>query len=654
MFMKKKALIFLFPLFFLSNCAKSPLSEFKLYRLIDNLDKENIIYSPLIQISKESGESNRNFPLKSHQILDLGSGDNPFGIKRKLKLGGAEINVLFSPPKSKFTFSLNIPENSILEFGIGNVRDENSEELIKSAGGEEKGVNFLVTLEIKGRKKTIFQKYLPLPPRKKVRTLSSSHHTLELPYTRENARLCFITEGSEQNFSFWFNPVLYNKGKNDRNIILISIDTLRADHLGCYGYDRDTSPNIDSLASDSALFLNTYASSPWTLPSHVSLMTSLHGVHHQVYYDREKMDSNILTMADILRQNNFSCSSLTGGGFVSSVYGFSKGFDTYHDGVGGIFQQDSAELLFRAVLEWLEREKDKNFFLFLHTYQTHNPYACPYPYKTMFTKEGAKWRHIDLGSYLGGKPGLFKRLPEEELQNIIDLYDGEIRYTDEKFIGPLIGKLKEMELYDQTMIIFTSDHGEEFYDHKGWGHGHSLYDESLKVPLVIKFPGSKFKGKEIGNIVSLVDVMPTVLEEMGIDFSDLNIDGRSLFPVIEGKEKGDRTFLADIGSNVLNSRIPQKISINMGKDKLILNKKFSTKDLDFFLYAPPALKPVELYDLKQDSIERKNIADKKSVLVNQIIQQINEIYSKAKKRKISRPEIDEKLKEQLKALGYIR
>ena len=184
MFMKKKALIFLFPLFFLGNCAKSPLSEFKLYRLIDNLDKENIIHSPLIQISKESGESNRNFPLKSHQILDLGSGDNPFGIKRKLKLGGAEINVLFSPPKSKFTFSLNIPENSLLEFGIGNVRDENSEELLKSAGGEEKGVNFLVTLEIKGRKKTIFQKYLPLPPRKKVRTLSSSHHTLELPYTR--------------------------------------------------------------------------------------------------------------------------------------------------------------------------------------------------------------------------------------------------------------------------------------------------------------------------------------------------------------------------------------------------------------------------------------------------------------------------------------
>ncbi|MCK4496290.1 MAG: sulfatase [Candidatus Aminicenantes bacterium] len=466
--------------------------------------------------------------------------------------------------------------------------------------------------------------------------------------------MCFITEGSEQNFSFWFNPVLYNKGKNDRNIILISIDTLRADHLGCYGYDRDTSPNIDSLASDSALFLNTYASSPWTLPSHVSLLTSLHGVHHQVYYDREKMDPAVLTLADILRQNNFSCSSLTGGGFVSSVYGFSKGFDTYHDGVGGIFQQDSAELLFRAVLEWIEREKDKNFFLFLHTYQTHNPYACPYPYKTMFTKEGAKWRHIDLVSYLGGKPGLFKRLPEEERQNIIDLYDGEIRYTDEKFIGPLIGKLKEMELYDQTMIIFTSDHGEEFYDHKGWGHGHSLYDESLKVPLVIKFPGSKFKGKEIGNIVSLVDVMPTVLEEMGIDFSDLNIDGRSLFPVIEGKEKGDRTFLADIGSNVLNSRIPQKISMNMGKDKLILNKKFSTKDLDFFLYAPPALKPIELYDLKQDSIERKDIADKKSVLVNQIIRQINEIYSKAKKRKISRPEIDEELLEQLKALGYIR
>ena len=653
MFIKKSNLIILFSLFFLSNCAKSPLSEFKFYRLIDNLNKENILHSPLIQVPQKTEESHKVFPLKSYPISDLGSGDNPFGIKRKLKLAREEINVLFSPPKSKFTFNLNIPENSVLEFGIGTIRDENSEELIKSSGNEERGTTFIVSIETKGRKKTIYQKHIPFPTKDEKHFFYK--YCVDIPHAQENVEMSLVTEGGENNFSFWYNPVLYKKEKSLRNVILISIDTLRADHLGCYGYDRNTSPNIDSLASDSTMFLNTYASSPWTLPSHISLLTSLHGVHHQVYYDREKMDPSILTLADTLRQNYFLCSSFTGGGFVSSVYGFSKGFDTYRDGVGGVFQQNSAELLFRAVSEWLDKEKNKNFFLFLHTYQTHNPYACPYPYKTMFLKEGAKWRHIDLVNYLGGKPGVFKKVTEGERQNIIGLYDGEIRYTDEKLIGPLIGKLKEMELFDQTMIIFTSDHGEEFYDHMGWGHGHSLYDESLKVPLVIKFPGSKFKGKEIGDIVSLVDVMPTILEEMGIDFSDLSIDGRSLSPLIKGKERGDRTFLADIGSDVLNSRIPQKISMNIGKNKLILNKRFSSKDLDFFLYPPPVLIPVELYDLKQDLLEIKNTADEKAVLVNQIIRQINEIYTKAKKRKTSRPEpeIDEKLKEQLKALGYI-
>ncbi|MEA3421201.1 MAG: sulfatase-like hydrolase/transferase, partial [Acidobacteriota bacterium] len=107
--------------------------------------------------------------------------------------------------------------------------------------------------------------------------------------------------------------------------------------MGCYGYDRNTSSNIDSLASDSTLFLNTYASSPWTLPSHVSIFTSLNGVHHQVYYDDEKMSPSLITLADMMRQNNYIYSAFTGGGFVSSVYGFSKGFDSYYEREGEVF-----------------------------------------------------------------------------------------------------------------------------------------------------------------------------------------------------------------------------------------------------------------------------------------------------------------------------
>ncbi|UCE43285.1 MAG: sulfatase [Candidatus Aminicenantes bacterium] len=466
--------------------------------------------------------------------------------------------------------------------------------------------------------------------------------------------MSFVTEGDEENLSFWSNPILYERQEKTINVILISIDTLRADHLGCYGYARDTSPRIDHLAEDSVTFLNTYASSPWTLPSHVSILTSLHGVNHQVYYNDESMDLSLITLADIMRERQFCCTAFTGGGFVSSDYGFSKGFDAYSNDESSTFRQDAAEHLFQLVSEWLDKQKGKNFFLFLHTYQPHNPYACPIPYKTMFLDEGAKWRYLDLLSYLGGKPGIFKALTEEDRQNVVGLYDGEIRYTDEKLIGPLVQKLKAMGLYDQTLIIFTSDHGEEFYEHHGWGHGHSLYDESLKVPLIIKFPESRFSGRRIHDIVSLVDIFPTVLEELGIDFSNLEIDGQSLFPLVKGKEKGDRVFLADIASNVLASHIPQKITMNRGKTKLILNKRFGPEDFSFFLCPPPVLGPVELYDLGFDPTEQQNISDKKPKLANQIVQKINEIYKAAPKKKTRKLEIDEELKKQLRALGYIR
>jgi arylsulfatase A-like enzyme len=590
--------------------------------------------------------------LKSYPIHDLGVGDNPLDLKRKLKLGGAEFNVLFSPPKSEYSFDIDIPESCVLDFGIGIVRDKNSEKFVFDE--EEKGVVFMIVLSSGDRKRTVFQHYLPPPPQEEDRTVSYQKLNVDLPRS-EDITLTLITEGGNQNFSFWHNPVLYQKGKNDHNIILISVDTLRADHLGCYGYERETSPNIDALAKDSTLFANVYASSPWTLPSHVAMLTSLHGVHHQVYHDDEKMDPELITLADLLRQHHYICSAMTGGGFVSAAYGFSKGFDSYNEVAGGLFNQRSAEDLYENVSDWLEKNaKEKNFFLFLHTYQPHDPYACPDPYRSMFLAEDAEWRHINLMGRLGGKPNYFKKIPESERQNVISLYDAEIRYTDEMLIGPLIQKLKDTELYDKTMILVTSDHGEEFYDHSSWGHGHQLYDESLKVPLIIKFPQSEYRGSRCDTIVSLVDVMPTILEEAGVEFPGLDIDGKSLVPVIEGKETEDRVFLADIGDNVLNSHIPQKIATNENRQKFILNKPFSQEDLSFFLHPPPDTGPVELYDLRLDPREKSNIAHGRAGLVNQLIRFIEDLYASAQKRKTLKPEIDEALKEQLRALGYIK
>jgi arylsulfatase A-like enzyme len=624
-------------------CRRSSAPEEKIYRFIDHLEKQSVVESPLIEISGGKEESDEFYPVKSYPVLDAGSGQNPYGIKRKLNIRNADSNVLFAPPRSRYFFDIEIPDDAILEFGTGIVREKNAEETSST---------FTLLLEIDGYTKTIFQKTHDFP--QKDQRMVFQTHKMDVPVPRGKARISLLTEGTDQNFSFWFNPVIYQTNNNRNNVILISLDTLRADHLGCYGYERETSPAIDALAEDSALFLNTYSSSPWTLPSHVSLLTALHCMQHGVHYEDEKMDSSLVTLADLLRQNGFYCSAFTGGGFVNAAYGFSKGFDSYGQSSRGIHQKDAAEWTCGSVLNWIDNHKDRDFFLFIHTYQPHNPFSCPPPFNAMFLDEAAEWKEMDLLKHIGGKEGIFKNLSERERKNIISLYDAEIRYTDEKLIEPLIKKLKETGLYDQTTLIVTSDHGEEFYDHHGWEHGHTLYDELLKVPLIIKFPGSEFARKRIPIIVRLIDIMPTILDGLGIKRSGLDLDGKSLLPILQEKEIADRTFVAYKADNILNSHIPQKISMNEEKLKLILNKKFIPEQLPFFVFPPKELVPVELYDLSKDSIEQNNVVDERSQMASRLVNLINDMYNKIKDKRSEKADIDKDLLEQLKALGYLR
>ncbi|MFW6139872.1 MAG: sulfatase [Acidobacteriota bacterium] len=644
-------LFFTFLSLFSFQCKKASVSQFKTFRLIDHLEEKNIIQSPF---KKTETPLSKLYPLESSPMNDLGIKKNPYELKRKLRHGSGVFNILLAPPETLYRFATQIPDKSVLEFSIGIVRYKNSAKKTDNPDPSDDGIAFLVTLEIEGRENIFFQKHLNLPPESENSSLIQSFYIIDLPQTNKKIKISLKTKGEKPYFAFWGNPVIYRPTNEDNNVILISIDTLRADHLGCYGYDRNTSPNIDSLASEGALFLHPFSSSPWTLPSHVSIMTSLYSIHHQVYYSQEKMDSSFSTLADLLRKNNFFTTAFTGGGFVSAHYGFSKGFDAYYEGRGGVFHLNSAELIYESFSNWIDHNQGKRFFLFLHTYQPHNPYVCPHPYNTQFLDKDAKWEHLNLLGYLGGKQGIYKNLPEEEKKNAVSLYDGEIRYLDENLIGPLIEKLKQTGLYHKTMIVFTSDHGEEFFDHGAWDHGHSLYNESIRVPLIIKFPRDKFKGKKIKASLSQVDIMPTILDEMRIDYSDLIMDGKSLFPLLKGKEKGDRVFLSDFGSNVLRSHIPQKISMNKGSYKLILNKKFSQNDLSFFAAPPPETETVELFDILSDPQEKNNIAQKHPHISKSILEKIDRIYSQAKKRKTEKTEINERLKKQLKALGYIR
>lgn len=652
MFRRNVILILTVMTFILTGCGVKEKNEFNFVRFIDVLTSENIYRSPFIEENFPKDGSSVLFPKDSYPLTESSVGENPWRIKRKLRTGGVERSVIFAPPDSDYRFPVNNSLGGILEFGIGLVGEEverdTSEGSLKS-----QGVNFIVQLVNKDINKIIFQEYVLLPP-DSGQEFIFSRHSITLPPLNSGTFISLETKGTQSSCPFWFNPVLRPEISGGYNVILISIDTLRSDHLGCYGYGRDTSPNIDKLASESALFHNVYSASPWTLPSHVSILTGLYCAHHQVYQDSERMDPSDGTLAEKMRENSYKTTAFTGGGFVSAVYGFSKGFDSYYEGEGGVFHQDSAAKVFSVVSPWIDRSRDQDFFLFIHTYQPHSPYACPPPYKFMFLDDDAKWGHIDLIQHLGGNECLYKALPDEEKRNIIALYDAEIRYTDEALIAPLVDKLKKTGLYDRTMLILTSDHGEEFFEHSGWGHGYNVYDEALKVPLIIKFPDSGFKGKIYDHIVSLIDIMPTILDWLGIDYSDTNIDGNSLIPILLEREKKDRKFIADVAGNVLNYHNLEKITTNQEKFKLILNKNSDSRDREFFRFKPPDVPAIEVYDLEKDSKEKNNVTKDYPDLTRQLIAWINDFYSKAVKKNVKKMVMDEKLKEQLRALGYIR
>jgi len=282
----------------LSHCARK--EEAPLFRFIDHIGKKNIVSSPLSSFHitpplKTAERSSLAEIADKFPLLDMGIGENPYLIKKKLRVGPVDFNALAAMPESHFKIEVKIPSDSVLEFGFGIRKDE--EIFLASQGARD--VNFQVLLETKYSKKKIFNKSLSLPPR---RPFEFDIRRIKLSaYAGQKVTFHFLTKGDPKALAVWFCPVIYRVSEAGRNIILISLDTLRADHLSCYGYGKPTSPNIDALARDSAVFLNTFAPSSWTLPSHVSIMTALNTINHQVYAKDQQLDPSIPTLAEFLK-----------------------------------------------------------------------------------------------------------------------------------------------------------------------------------------------------------------------------------------------------------------------------------------------------------------------------------------------------------------
>jgi arylsulfatase A-like enzyme len=332
------------------------------------------------------------------------------------------------------------------------------------------------------------------------------------------------------------------------NILLISIDTLRADHLGCYGYARATSPTIDALAARGVLFEQAYSHSPKTAMSHMSIFTGLlpeaHGVEQWNPDGSPRLSDDIPTLATLLKPYGYATFAQTGGGHVRAEIGFDQGMDRYEHGeeVVGIFGK-----LGEAIAAHVVATPERPFFAFGHTYEVHDPYVPRVPYRTLFTDPGYEGRIVSSYEDLSAAAGkewqsqhdyYWKQVDANDprdVQHLRDLFDGSIRLTDDT-LGKLIDGLRIAGVLDQTLIIVLSDHGEEFLEHGMFLH-EQVYQELLHVPLIMVFPatagGAALQGRRDGAVVRLIDVLPTVLDYLGIPIPP-HVQGTSLLPLLRG------------------------------------------------------------------------------------------------------------------------
>lgn len=335
------------------------------------------------------------------------------------------------------------------------------------------------------------------------------------------------------------------------NVILISVDTLRADRLGCYGFDtRHLSPNIDALAADGILFENHISASPWTTPAHMSLLTSLypstHGINQSFREVKNSLDGAPFTrlpearetLAEALAAQGYATAAFTGGRTLSPKIGFDQGFSRYETSMLKLDEQNMGEMM-----QWVESRGDEPFFLFFHTFEVHSPYLnsdfLPTEYAAAKPDYDTLIEAYSQDPSAGGSRMERKFLQKHRAYNAEvceALYLGRVRTMD-AWIGRLIADLKSQALYDKSLIVFTSDHGDEFADHDPKkfynAHGHSVYEELIRIPLIVKLPKQEKAGVRVTSISRTVDIMPTVLEVCGIDVEQFDLQGDPLSPLWE-------------------------------------------------------------------------------------------------------------------------
>lgn len=318
-----------------------------------------------------------------------------------------------------------------------------------------------------------------------------------------------------------------------RGVILISLDTVSAEHLSLYGYERETTPSLSLLAERGIVFDHAYVQLPGTLPSHMSIFTGLYPDQHGVFPPSGVLGEFVETLPQAFLTGGFRTAAFTEGGFVSGRFGFSRGFEIYTE--DRVLVWTGGNHVFKKGLHYLENvRRDEKFFMFLHTYAAHDPYTPPKECRELFW-DGPPPDDVPLSEsgVLTDHNNGWKLVTRDQAEYYKSQYDAEIRCLD-AVVGDFISAVGDLGLLDETTIVITSDHGEEFLEHGMLAH-EQIYNENLHVPLLILPPGGT-QGHRVTDVVESIDIAPTLLDMAGLEPMP-GIAGRSLVPLFEGPER---------------------------------------------------------------------------------------------------------------------
>jgi arylsulfatase A-like enzyme len=428
------------------------------------------------------------------------------------------------------------------------------------------------------------------------------------------------------------------------NILLITIDTVRADYLGCYGNQQMKTPNIDRIAQRGVLFKTAVCEMPVTTPSHASILTSLEPRVHGILTNSWTIRTTITTLPEILKTKGYTTAGFVSVFHLGRTLGFAQGFDTFDDHFDGL--QRNATQVTDVTLNWLAKNQKKPWFIWLHYFDAHTPYEPPAQFANLYPDANNGSKIYASFSQLSAMEEHKCTPTEKDIAHMKALYSGEISYIDAEF-GRLMTNLHQQGILNNTIIILVADHGECF-DHGIYAnHDQSLYEHAIRVPLLIAGPKSLLpQEKQINTLVRTIDIMPTILAITKIK-SETFMQGKNLLPLVRGTNPGTTGFAVIERRYYQNQQDCIRRHIPVGERYAVRTDKWK--------YIWSEFAPLELYDLEQDPDEANNLIKNHPEMKAELQQDLDKwLADNNKLRQWAFQKIDEQTAEQLRSLGYIQ